>query len=65
MNKKILIITWLLLLTGMANAQQRIVSLNGAVSEMLCALGLEKVIVGVDVTSNYPASLQQKTKKLK
>lgn len=43
-------------------AQQRIVSLNGAVSEMLCALGLENAIVGVDVTSNYPASLQQKSK---
>ncbi|WP_315820000.1 heme/hemin ABC transporter substrate-binding protein [Paraflavitalea speifideaquila] len=43
-------------------AQQRIVSLSGAISEMLCALSLEPQIVGVDVTSNYPASLQQKPK---
>jgi iron complex transport system substrate-binding protein len=62
MNKKILIFTWLLLLASISHSQQRIVSLNGAVSEMLCALGLETAIVGVDVTSNYPASLQQKSK---
>jgi len=42
-------------------AQQRIVSLNGAISEMLCALSLEPQIVGVDITSNYPVSLKQKT----
>jgi iron complex transport system substrate-binding protein len=41
-------------------AQQRIVSLNGTIGEILCALGLEKQIAGVDVTSNYPASLLQK-----
>lgn len=52
----------MLLLPVLLQAQQRIVSLNGAISEMLCALGLEQQIVGVDVTSNYPASLQQKTK---
>jgi len=43
-------------------AQERIVSLNGNISEMLCALGLESQIVGVDVTSTYPASLQAKPK---
>ncbi|WP_126972577.1 heme/hemin ABC transporter substrate-binding protein [Gynurincola endophyticus] len=43
-------------------AQQRIVSLNGTMSEILCALGLEEQIVGVDVTSNYPAVLNSKTK---
>ena len=53
----------LLLLTGLAGrTQQRIVSLNGNISEMLCALGLEQQIVGVDITSNYPASLQSKPK---
>lgn len=62
MNKKILTLTCLILLASLSQAQQRIVSLNGAVSEMLCALGLESSIVGVDVTSNYPASLNQKTK---
>jgi iron complex transport system substrate-binding protein len=46
--------------TAIQEQPQRIVSLNGAVSEMLCALGLEDQIVGVDITSNYPASLQKK-----
>lgn len=40
----------------------RIVSLNGTVSEILVELGLEKNIVGTDVTSTYPASLQDKPK---
>lgn len=40
----------------------RIVSLSGAVSETLAALGMEDNIAGVDVTSTYPASLQSKTK---
>jgi iron complex transport system substrate-binding protein len=40
--------------------RERIVSLNGAVSEIICALGLERQIVGVDVTSTYPASLKEK-----
>lgn len=39
---------------------RRIVSLNGSISEILCALGLEQQIVGVDVTSTYPASLKSK-----
>ncbi len=42
--------------------QQRIVSLHGTISEMICAFGLEDKLVGVDVTSTYPASLQQKPK---
>lgn len=46
-----------------ANKQTlRIVSLSGAVSETLAALGMEDNIAGVDVTSTYPASLQSKTK---
>lgn len=52
----------LLLITTSLQAQQRIVSLNGAISEMLCALGLEAQITGVDVTSNWPVLLQQKIK---
>lgn len=40
----------------------KIVSLNGTVSEILAGLGLETNIVGVDVTSTYPASLQSKPK---
>jgi iron complex transport system substrate-binding protein len=61
--KKIYPLTlFLFLLVSSLSAQQRIVSLSGAISEMLCALSLESKIVGVDVTSNYPASLQQKAK---
>lgn len=32
----------------------RIVSLNGSLTELLCAFGMENNLVGVDVTSNYP-----------
>lgn len=39
-----------------------IVSTNGTLSEILVALGFEDQIVGVDVASTYPASLQQKPK---
>lgn len=51
-----------LLFTSFAEAQQRIVSLSGTISEMLCALGFESQIAGVDVTSTYPLSLKQKPK---
>jgi len=37
----------------------RIVSANGTLSEILVGLGLENQIVGVDVTSTYPASLEK------
>lgn len=47
--------------TGNAKAL-RIVSANGTLSEILVGLGLEKQIVGVDVTSTYPASLEKITK---
>lgn len=40
----------------------KIVSLNGTLTEVLSDLGLEKNIVGVDVTSTYPASIQSKPK---
>lgn len=40
----------------------KIVSLNGTVSEILVDLGFEDNIVGVDVASNYPASLVEKPK---
>lgn len=48
--------------TEKSTATVRIVSLSGAVSETLAGLGLEKNIVGVDVTSTYPASLNSITK---
>ncbi len=40
----------------------RIVSLSGPVSEALASLGLEQNIVGVDVTSTYPESLNKVVK---
>ena len=42
-----------------AGTTMRIVSANGTLSEILVGLGLEKQIVGVDVTSTYPASLEK------
>jgi iron complex transport system substrate-binding protein len=44
---------------SMATAPLRIVSTNGTLSEILVGLGLEKQIVGVDVTSTYPTSLDK------
>jgi iron complex transport system substrate-binding protein len=43
-------------------ANQKIISLNGTVSEILAGLGLEHNIIGTDVTSNYPESLKSKPK---
>jgi iron complex transport system substrate-binding protein len=40
----------------------KIVSLNGTLTEVLSGLGLEQNIVGVDVTSTYPASINSKPK---
>src|SRR3546814_11579084 len=40
----------------------KIVSLTGTLSEILVDLGLEENIVGVDVNSTYPESLQSITK---
>jgi len=45
-----------------AGGQIKIVSLSGALSETLVALGMEDNIAGVDVTSTYPASLRSKAK---
>jgi iron complex transport system substrate-binding protein len=36
---------------------QKIVSISGTTTEILCALGLQDQIVGVDVTSTYPESI--------
>ncbi|WP_324679267.1 heme/hemin ABC transporter substrate-binding protein [Hymenobacter sp. GOD-10R] len=50
----------LLLLVGLrslAAPAPRIVSLNGTISEILCQLGLQSQVVGVDVTSTYPGAL--------
>jgi len=75
MNKNIFIVGTLLLLTATFHAcsvsstsetglsdSTKIVSTNGTLSEILVELGFEDHIVGVDVASTYPASLQQKPK---
>src|SRR5690606_9435311 len=41
---------------------QRIVSLNGAITEIICALGHQDKLVGVDVTSTYPTGVKVKAK---
>jgi iron complex transport system substrate-binding protein len=43
---------------------QKIVSLNGAVTEIVAALGHEKELVGVDVTSTFPESIKATAKDL-
>lgn len=50
---------FLLFATMSLFAAERIVSINGAVSEIICSLGHEKDLVGVDITSNYPATLEK------
>lgn len=42
----------------------KIVSLNGAVTEIVAALGHEKEIIGVDVTSTYPETIKTTAKDL-
>ena len=42
----------------------RIISLNGAITEVVAALGHEKEIVGVDVTSTYPETVKSTAKDL-
>ena len=42
----------------------KIISLNGAITEILSALGQEDKIVGVDVTSTYPEGIKEKAKDL-
>src|SRR5690606_19879357 len=42
----------------------KIVSLNGAITEILVELGQEDNIVGVDVTSSYPQRIKEKATDL-
>ncbi|GAB3252633.1 hemin ABC transporter substrate-binding protein [Larkinella harenae] len=63
MAKKVYILIMLLLVTRqLVYAQsrpkaERIVSLSGTLTEIICELGLQNQLVGVDVTSTYPASM--------
>jgi iron complex transport system substrate-binding protein len=47
---------------GLLTDSTKIVSLNGSVSEVIAGLGLEKQVVGTDITSNYPESMKGKVK---
>lgn len=40
--------------------QERIITLNGAITEMVCALGHQDKIVATDVTSTFPSTLKVK-----
>jgi iron complex transport system substrate-binding protein len=53
----LLVAALLLHLNSFAAAPPRIVSLSGTVSEIVCGLGLQSQLVGVDVTSTYPEAL--------
>jgi len=57
--RPLLILLGSLFIAASTQAQRRIVSLNGTVTEVVCALGFERSLVGVDVTSTYPASVQK------
>lgn len=46
--------------TEQSTAEQKIVSLNGAITETIAALGKGELIVGKDVTSTFPADLTAK-----
>lgn len=48
-----------LLVAGAANAQDRIVSAGGDISEIIHAFGAGDRLVGVDSTSNYPPSMEE------
>ncbi|MDO7874571.1 helical backbone metal receptor [Hymenobacter sp. ASUV-10] len=45
--------------TALAGPAPRLVSLSGTISEIVCALGKQSQLVGVDVTSTYPAALEK------
>lgn len=45
-------------------SNQRIVSISGGITEIVVALGHEKEIVGIDVTSTYPESLKNTAEEL-
>lgn len=45
-------------------SNQRIVSINGGITEIVAALGHEKEIVGTDVTSTYPETLEATAENL-
>lgn len=61
LSARLLALGTLLLSTLAAGAAPapRIVSLSGTISEIICDLGRQSQLVGVDVTSTYPAALEK------
>jgi len=57
--KKLVFIQVILLGLSTSSFAQRIVSLSGTISEIVVGLGLEKNLVGVDVTSTFPTTLEK------
>jgi iron complex transport system substrate-binding protein len=55
MKRRNLMLAGLLPGLGLAQAQPRIVSVGGAVTETVFALGAQGQLVGVDTTSLFPA----------
>ncbi len=45
-------------------SNEKIISLNGAITEVLADLGEQENLIGVDVTSTYPTSIKEKAKDL-
>jgi iron complex transport system substrate-binding protein len=60
-ESKQVIVAFFLMFLGLVYpcGAQRVVSTDGTLSEIVCGLGLESHLVGVDVTSTYPASLKK------
>lgn len=63
-NKKETINTTTDVVENQKEQNQKMVSLNGAVTETLAALGATDQIVGIDVTSTYPEDLKSKATDL-
>jgi iron complex transport system substrate-binding protein len=42
-----------------ADEPKRIISVGGAITEIICELGLDKYLVGVDSSSNFPSAMKK------
>ena len=51
--------TLLALLTSVSQATERIVSVDGALTEIVYGLGADTLLVGVDSTSQYPPQVSK------
>lgn len=60
MKKIVLTLVFLGIFTSNWAQNRKIIALNGAVTEIVCALGFQNEIIATDVTSTFPASLKVK-----